>query len=109
MVIHLDPIAFDGARFSLKRIGDEDYEVLADGLATGRIMRRDLAGGRAVWFWTLTGPYIPQTLATTSGDAASLDEAKAAIKSAFDMWLRWAMGQGQVVWHTEYTPPSSLH
>jgi len=109
MVTYIDPAELAGAQFTLKPIGNDDYQVNVGGRSTGRVMRRLLANRRQAWFWTLTGPYVPQSLHPISGDAASLDEAKAAIKATFDRWLRWAVGRGEVVWRDGYEPPRMLH
>ncbi len=95
----VDPATLLEQPLMLRKIGDDDYGVAVAGLALGRIVKRDISAGREIWTWTLTGPYIPQSLHPTYGDVDSLDEAKAAIKAAFDLWLRWAKGKGEVVWH----------
>jgi len=95
----VDPAVLLDRPLMLGRIGVDDYAIRVAGLSLGRIMARPMAGGRVSWFWSLTGPYVPQTMGATSGDAESLDAAKAAIKSAFDTWLRWAQGKGEAVWH----------
>ena len=96
----VDPATLLEQPLMLRKIGDDDYAVAVAGLALGRIMKSSRGHGRVMWFWTLTGPYVPLSMYPTSGDVASLDQAKTAIKAAFDLWLRWAKGQGEVVWHT---------
>ena len=96
----VDPATLLEQPLMLRRIGDDDFAIAVAGLALGRIMKRPLSHGRAVWTWTLTGPYVPQSLHPTSGDVDSLDEAKDAIKATFNRWLHWAKGEGEVVWHT---------
>ena len=56
----------------------------------------DSAHARA---WTLTGPYLNSAGSTSSGEADSLLEAKAAFRQAFDRWLKWAVGKEKLaVW-----------
>jgi hypothetical protein len=63
-------------------------------------MAKPVSGSRVMWFWTVTGPYVPGDLQPASGDAESLDKAKAAFRAKFDKWREWAMSLGHpVVWH----------
>ena len=77
----------------------DDFAVRIDGRLLGRIMAKPMAGGSVVWIWTITGPYLPPELRPASGDAESLDAAKAALKAKFGAWLQWAAGRGEAVWH----------
>ena len=64
---------------------DEDYDVLADGEVAGRIIESgspfdppDLR-----WFWSITSVW-PATRGVTNGHAATLDEAKAKLRAAWE-------------------------
>ena len=64
---------------------DDDYDVMWDGQAVGRIYRRSSAGAAALpWFWSvlIIAPGI-----TRSGLAATLDQAKAAFAESWSKWL----------------------
>src|SRR4051795_10720170 len=71
-------INFVQVRFTLRRIGPDDYTVHDHGQLVGRIRR---TGERSPGFWpwnvTVTLPRAP------FGSAASLDEAKAQFKAAW--------------------------
>lgn len=95
----VDPRQFIGQQMTLSPIDDGDYSVMIAGLRAGRIMRTVRMGRRTVWFWTLTGPYLNSAGSTSSGEADSLLEAKAAFRQAFDRWLKWAVGKEKLaVW-----------
>jgi hypothetical protein len=64
---------------------DEDYDVLADGKAVGRIY--EPAGSRfdppeLRWFWSLM--VTPATPGLTNGTAATREEAMARFRAAWD-------------------------
>ena len=100
MPTYVDPAAFEGQPLILKRIGAEDYSVRVNDMVAGRIMAQPRSGGRLVWFWTVTGPYLPDQLRPSHGEAESLEDAKAAFRAKFDKWLAWAaLLQHQVMWH----------
>ncbi len=67
---------------------DDDYQVLHGELQVGQIYRRKVAlRPEAQWLWALNGvPQGPPDLAFT-GLAGSLDEALAALKERWSMWL----------------------
>jgi hypothetical protein len=97
---YVDPSAFEGLPLILKRTGVDDHSVRVNDMVAGRIMAQDRSGGRRVWFWTITGPYLPEHLRPGNGEAETLDEAKAAFRAKFDKWLAWAsMLQHEVVWN----------
>ena len=84
----------------LRRIAEDDYTVRCGALTVGRIMLKPLSGSRAMWLWSVTGPYLPPELQPGSGDAESLEEAKAALKARFDAWLHHAAVRGgEGHWH----------
>lgn len=95
----IDPASLLEHPLMLRTIGEGDFAIVVAGLPLGRIMRKPVSGGKEVWFWTLTGPYVPESLFPKDGDAPTLEGAKTAIKGAFERWLAWAQGQGEVVWH----------
>lgn len=84
LYLYLDPATLEGQQLVLHRVGVNDF---ADGVAdhaAGRIMARSVSGSRVLWFWTLTGPYMPSHLQPSNGDADSLLQAKAAFGAKFD-------------------------
>lgn len=96
----IDPASLVSQPLRLRRTAEDDFAVLVADLIAGRIMRKAVAGGFEVWFWTLTGPYVPPQLRPVQGDAETLDEAKEAFKGKFLSWLHWAATQGgDVHWH----------
>ena len=58
-----------------------DYIVLEDGRAVGRIYEDRHTLPNLRWFWSITVYVDPKQSVTTSGRAASLDEAKAQFLS----------------------------
>lgn len=99
MPLYLDPATLEGQQLTLHRIGADDYAVQVADHGAGRIMAKPLAGGRVVWFWTITGPYLPENLRPAQGEAETLIEAKAAFREKFDAWLAWATAlQQPVMW-----------
>ncbi|MBK5960282.1 hypothetical protein CCR97_19045 [Rhodoplanes elegans] len=56
----------------------DDWTVVTDGRAIGRIMRVQRAGGSWAWFWSF---YLFPNSAADRGDADSLDAAKAAFRA----------------------------
>lgn len=96
----IDPARLVSQPLRLRRTAEDDYAVVVADLIAGRIMRKPIAGGVEVWFWTMTGPYVPPQLRPLSGDAETLDDAKDAFKAKFLAWLHWAATQGgDVQWH----------
>jgi hypothetical protein len=97
----VNPRRFAGKPLTLKRLADEDFIVMIDGLAAGRIFKTSRID-RTVWLWILTGPYFNAPLAKLagSGEVSSFREAKAAFKAAFRAWQRWAAAGGEsAAWH----------
>lgn len=97
MPLYLDPSTLEGQQLVLHQAAEGDYVVRILGYAAGRIMVRSVSGSRMLWFWTLTGPYVPGHLQPSNGDAESLLEAKAAFRGKFDAWLGWAKELGHPV------------
>ena len=62
-----------------------DYVIVADGRAVGRIYEDRHTSPDLRWFWSITVYVDPKQGITTSGCAASLDEAKAQFLS---VWQR---------------------
>src|SRR5437660_4081248 len=64
---------------------DEDYDVLADGKVVGRIYKQGSAGTprELWWFWSVTS-IVPAVPNGTYGHAATLDEAKAKFRAAWE-------------------------
>lgn len=99
MPLYLDPATLEGQQLTLHAIGADDYSVKVLDHVAGRIMVKPLAGGRVVWFWTITGPFIPADLLPSHGEAGTLLEAKAEFRAKFDAWLAWAkMLEQPVMW-----------
>jgi len=96
---YLNPTTLIGQQLTLHTVGADDYAVRVLDHPAGRIMAKPVSGGQVVWFWTLTGPYLPEHLRPSQGDADTLLEAKAAFRAKFDAWLAWAKGlQQPVMW-----------
>ena len=97
---YVDPRRFIKKPVVLRSQLPGEAAVMIDGLKAGRILQQVRADMRLIYVWTLTGPYAIAAGLHSSGQARSLEEAKAAIRSAFDIWLNWALGQEKpVVWY----------
>lgn len=97
---YVDPASFEGQPLILKRYAEGDYGVVVRDLVAGRIMHQPRSFGQKVWFWTVTGPYLPDQLQPSNGEADSLDDAKAAFRAKFNRWLAWAVPlKHMVVWN----------
>lgn len=90
----------------LRRTAPDDYVVevahtTKGRLPVGRIMRVMRASQRIAWSWSLVGPYAAEAKVTTIGEAADREEAKVALRAAYDTVLRWAAAErgGALVWH----------
>jgi hypothetical protein len=64
---------------------DEDYDVLADGKVVGRIYEDASASTppELRWFWSVT-EIVPATPGVTNGHAATLEEAMAKFRAAWE-------------------------
>lgn len=100
MTLTIEPGRFVGQPLIMRRAAENDFTVMVDGLRAGRIMLREVANGRLHWFWTVTGPGLVQANINSSGEADTLDDAKAAFRDRFDAWLSWAIkADVAVYWH----------
>src|SRR5436190_19957902 len=70
---------------SSRECKDEDYDVLADGKVIGRILEEGSRFGppELRWGWSIT-EIVPATPGVTNGTAATLDEAKAKFREAWE-------------------------
>ena len=93
MVRRLEACDMANGILSLKPVGEGEFQVRICDAPVGQIMRRKRSFGRVVWFWSLSGPHIPETMIPAGSNAQTLDGAKLAIKRAFDFWLQSATGQ----------------
>lgn len=93
---------------ALKPVGESEFHVELCGVTVGEIMRRKRSFGRAVWFWSLSGPHIPATMTGAGSNAQTLGGAQQAIKRLFDAWLQSATGRtGNMVWQKPSTLAAS--
>ena len=99
MTNFIDPARFTDKTFTYRAIGMDDFSLRIDGLEAGRLMRMTLSFQRVVWFWTLTGPYMPPELQPTNGECETMEEAQEALKAKFWSWHRWALNGGKAVRH----------
>ena len=99
MARRLDVCDLASGTLAMKPVGENDFQVQACDASVGQIIRRKRSFGRAVWFWSVSGPNIPETMSAAGSNAQTLDGAKQAVKRAFDDWLRSATGQpGNIRW-----------
>ena len=67
---------------SLRRVDDDDYDVLAEGVIVGRIMKAAASPVETPWLWTLAfGHHEDRT--PTHGYAATRDAAMAAFAKSW--------------------------
>jgi hypothetical protein len=100
MVSYIYPDRFQDKPFIRREIATNDHCILIDELVAGRIVNQTRSHGKSVWFWTVTGPYIPSELLPTNGEAETLEEAQEALKVKFLQWQAWAVAQGKdALWH----------
>ena len=96
-------------QLTLKKIGQDDFAVMAGNRCAGRIMRKPKAFGESVWLWTITGPHVPATLQPSHGDAESLEAAKSAFRSKWERIDKWAASEGTPLhWHGDLPPKHYL-
>ena len=81
MSLTIEPVRFTGLPLITKAIGESDFAVMCDGLPAGRIFLREVANGASHWFWTITGPALVQAGLSSSGQAATLKEARQAFRT----------------------------
>lgn len=98
----VDPKRFTGKRFSRRQAfpsTTHDFTIWIDGLVAGRIMKKVLPGQKAVWFWTLTGPYFPGPK-SQDGQEETFEAARDEFKKVFWQWQVWALEQqGMATWY----------
>lgn len=80
------------ATLSLMPVGEKQFQVEACGLTLGEIIARRRSFGRVVWFWSLSGPHLPETFGGAGSNATTFEGAKAALKSCLDAWLQSTAG-----------------
>jgi hypothetical protein len=90
MVAYVAPGSLKDRPLVLKARAAGDYNVRINGPLAGRIMLKSVSDGREVWFWTITGPYIPVDMLPSNGGADTLAEAKEAFQAKVDRWRKWA-------------------
>lgn len=98
----VDPNRFNGKIFKRRPTFPgvaDDFAIRIDGLIAGRIMRKILPGQKAVWFWTLTGPYFPGPK-SHDGQEETFEAARDEFKKVFWQWHAWALKKpGKVTWY----------
>lgn len=98
----VNPQRFVAQEISLSPLSRGQSAIVLGGLRIGRVSHATSGEGKSTWLWSLTGPScnsMPDVL-RTCGEAATLAEAKLALRHAFDGWLSWALEQdGPVHWH----------
>lgn len=98
----VDPRRFTGKMFTRRTTfltSADDYAIRIDGLIAGRIMKKILPGQKAVWFWTLTGPYFPGPK-SHDGQEETFEAARDEFKKIFWQWQAWALRQpGKASWY----------
>lgn len=105
MKLTIEPSRLVGQPLVTQVRAENDYTVSIDGLTAGRIMLQPIANGATTWLWTITGPALVQAGLSSSGNAATLAEARQAFRVQFDLWLEWALAADAAVrWHG--LPPS---
>jgi hypothetical protein len=99
MAHRLDVCDLSSGALPLKPVGESDFQVEVCDAPVGQIIRRKRSFGRVVWFWSLSGPHIPETMSAAGSNAQTFEGARQAVKRAFDDWLRLATGQpGNILW-----------
>jgi hypothetical protein len=70
---------------------DNDLEVRSGGLSVGGIYE-DITSAQpsARWYWSIYGVHAGPGVMALQGRAATLDEAKADLRSNWQKWLAWA-------------------
>lgn len=82
-----------------------DYCIIAASVTFGRIMLMPKSHNIFVWFWTVTGPYLPPHLNPGNGDADTIESAKAAFQKKLSLWFEWAVTQKSAhIWNGHQLP-----
>jgi hypothetical protein len=108
MPLYIDPNTLEGQQLVLHAIGSEEYSVQVADHIGGGIIAKPMSGGGVVWFWTITGPYLPIDMRPSHGEADTLLQAKAAFRAKYDRWLAWARDLGRPVDWTSW-PHATLY
>jgi hypothetical protein len=101
----INPRRFSGKPLFLRKAligglpGDGDYIAVCDDLTVARILKLQKSFGRESWDWSITGPYIPEAMGSSSGSAPSLNAAQHSVRMVFDRWQAWAAVQPSAAWH----------
>ena len=71
--------------------GRPDYHIVAGQQLVGRIYKTVMGGNTECWFWGVNSVTVDLSVgATMHGHADSLEQARAKLRAAFDVWLAWA-------------------
>ncbi len=83
----------------------EDHAVYIDAgahgrLRAGRILANRRTGLAVVWTWTVTGLAAPEAPVNLYGDADTLEDAKVALRAAYEALLCWSATRngGELRW-----------
>jgi hypothetical protein len=69
----------------------DDYEVRSGGLTVGRIyLDRASVQPHLAWYWAINGVHAGPGIMQLQDRAASLEDAKAALRENWQRWLAWA-------------------
>ena len=69
-----------------------DYLIYAGERLVGRIYCQVGGMGRTEqWYWGVQGAFTSMEIGPLHGHAPSFDHAKAQLRTAFDLWLAWAL------------------
>lgn len=99
MTSRIDPDELAQATLSLMPVGDGVFQVEACGRIIGQVISRRRSFGRVVWFWSLSGPHLPEAMGGAGSNASTLQGAKAALKSSLEVGLQAATGRsGNTSW-----------
>jgi len=71
--------------------GAPDYLIYAGDHLVGRIYRHVSRSDFENWFWGLQGVFTSMEIGRLHGGAESFDQAEERLRTAFDLWLAWAL------------------
>ena len=70
---------------------DDDYDVMSNQMAVGRIYRRTGGPPEApAWVWSILNVHAGPGIMVSSGSVQTLDDAKAEFAKNWRKWLAWA-------------------